>query len=409
VKLPNNEIGISDILDYRECPQRHAFGMRRHVALPERLQLYAGETDEAPGSTNWTNAYGSAIHHAIHLVDKDGLSHSAAIAEVMVEYGTYLEPGDLQLLGEDLRLFERRRPLGVTLVASEAEMRVPLFVTDDGAQIYFRFKLDVLQRLIANPLIFLHRDYKSSRWRRTDAEVHKSEQMWAYNWGIHELYPECTTLLQTYDQLKFGEVQTTKNDQQRDEIKAWLIANVKIILADEVYKPKQNDFCRYCALIVTCRETHRATAYWRGRMAVLAPLTKEGRKIKVEFAEEGDELERIIRDELPKMQQTRKHLELVEELLKDLLTQMDDVERDRLGWRLKDRKARAIAPEGLRELHEAMGDTFYDLVTLPITRLEEMTGKPKRGEPVPPLLQIARDWTTEETGGTNIERIDWSS
>ncbi len=401
-------IGISDIKDFRECPQRFAYGMRRHVALPEHMQLYVGETDEAPGATNWTNAFGSAIHHAIHLVDKDGLTHEAAIAATMTTYGAYLEPSDLQLLREDLAQFETRRPMGVDIVASEAEMKVPLFVYK-GQQIWFRFKLDVLYRMQSAPDVFLHRDYKSSRWQRTPAEVHKDVQMWAYNLAIVELYPECRLLLQTYDQLKFGELQTTKNDVQRAEMKQWLIQMVTIIMEDDTYRPKANDFCRYCEMVVTCRETRRSTRYWRGRLAVLAPMTTEGRKVKVEFAEEGDELEAIIRDELPLMMRTRKHIELVEQLLKDTIEGLSQSDRDRLGWVVKDRKKRAISPEGLRELHAVLGDTFYSLITLPITKLEELVGKPKKGEPVPIELQVARDWTTEETGGTSVAPAKWAN
>jgi hypothetical protein len=43
LKLPSNEIGISDILGYRDCAQRMAFGMRRHVELPERFAVFEGE------------------------------------------------------------------------------------------------------------------------------------------------------------------------------------------------------------------------------------------------------------------------------------------------------------------------------------------------------------------------------
>lgn len=402
MKLPNNEIGISDILDYRECPQRHAFSMRRHVELPARLQLQPGEKDDPPEHTNWTNAYGSAIHEAIHLVENQHISHEQAVQGAMQRYGTYLEPGDLELLRADLDIYERRRPLGVTLVGSEMELRVPLFVHPEHGQIYFRFRIDVLHRLIANPSVFLHRDYKSSKWRKTPKEVHSDLQMWAYNWAIHEWYPECRTLHQTYDQLRYGEVPTTKNDQQRAMMKRWLIDNVRTIIEDETYKPQLNDFCRYCALVVTCREPRRATDWTRAKLAVLAPMTKEGRKVRVEFAVEGDELEQFVRDELPGMIRTRKHIEHVEKLLKELLITMPEEERERLGWRVTDRRSRTISADGLRELHQQMGDGFYQLVSLPISKLEDLVGKPGKGEEAPPELEIARRWTLEDVSGTNV-------
>jgi hypothetical protein len=393
-KLPNNSIGISDILDYRECPQRHAWSMRRHWPLPERLQLEPNELDVAPEKTNWTNAYGSAVHDCIHEVEQ-GRTHKEAIEIAMQRYGTYLEPGDITMLREDLQTYERRRPLGVTLVGSEMELRVPLFV-HEGEQIYFRFRLDVLQRLISNPGVFVHRDYKSSKWRKTPAEVHSDLQLWAYNWAIHEFFPECQHLVQTYDQLRYGEEKTTKNDEQRAAMKQWLIDNVRIILADDTYKPKVNDFCRYCPMIVTCREPRRAVRYWRGRLHVLAPMTKEGRKVKVEFFEEGEELEQVIRDELPAMIQTRKHIEHVEELLKDDIANMPEEERQRLGWKVSERKTRRVATPGVRELHEAMGDRFYEMVPVSLSRVQEFAGKGSTE------LEIAARWATEEVSGRNI-------
>lgn len=407
-KLPNNSIGVSDILAYRACPQRHAFSMRRHYELPERLQLEPGERDEPPESTNWTNAYGSAIHEAISLVER-GATHEDAIDAALRLYAIYLTPEDITLLREDLKTYERRHPQNAELVAAEQDMRVPLFVTDEGERIYFRFKLDVLFRLKDHPDVFIHRDYKSSAHRKTEAEVHSDPQMWSYNWGIHELWPECRQLFQEYDQLRFGVEKTTKNAAQRLEVKQWLIDQVKVILADETYKPHINDFCRWCPMIVTCRETRRATSYWRGRLGILAPMRKDGRKVKLELLAESEEIEDIIEHELPKMQQVRKHLQKVEDELKSLIGEMSLEERERLGWRLRDRHSKTITPDGLRELHAMLGDSFYHLINLPMTRLEEFVGKPKKGDSVAPELQLARDWSVEDVTGslltqTNVTR-----
>lgn len=385
-------VGISDILGWRECPARFALGMRRHIELPPHLQLEPGERDEPPESTNWTNAYGSAIHMAIHLVDVDGLSHQRAIETVVARYGPWLEPAHIELLAEDLKVFEKRRPLGVTLVAAEQDVKVPLFVADNGQQIYFRFKLDVLHKLISNPSIFLHRDYKSTAWPKSQKEIHDDPQLWSYNFGIHERYPECKRLLQTWDGLRFGEIRTSKNDAQRAQIRTWLIEQVKAIMADDVYKPKINDWCRYCPMVVTCRETKRATSYWRGRLAVTAPMSKEGRAVRVALAEDGDEIDRIIRDELPKMQQVRKHIELVESTLKDIIKQMPLEDRERLGWALQPKTRKTLAPEGLKVVHALLGDVFYELVSLPTKSIDEYFGKPKKGQPLSEELTSVRQY-----------------
>jgi len=395
-------IGISDIIQHRTCPQRFAYGMRRHVELPPHIQITPNERDEPPESTNWTNVAGSAAHLAIHEVDVNAVSHDEAISRAMREYGAWLTPEDVAQLREDLTIFETRRPHGVTLVCAEQDMRVPLFIDDGGHQVYFRFKVDVLSRLIASPDVFLHRDYKTSKWRKTDAEVHKDVQLWAYNWGLHEAFPEIRHLLQTYDQLRFGEVPTTKNEAQRAQIKDWLIEQVKFIQADTVYKPKRNEWCRYCPMVVTCRETYRATKAARAELAITAPLTREGRKVKVALAVEGDELEALIRDELPTLIAVRKHIAHVEEELKRIIGTMPEQERARLGWKVTDRTTKTITTPGLRALHELIGDAFYDLVSLSMTAVETEFGKPKRGEPLSPELEAVRAWTVEATSGVNV-------
>lgn len=386
-------IGISDVLAYRDCPERFAWGMRRHVG------------DEPPEATNGSNVYGSTIHEVINQIEL-GATHEDAIATALQEFGTYLTPQDISLLREDVEQYERRHPSPDEweLVSAERDMRVPLFV-HEGQQIFFRFRLDVLFRNRVHRDVFLHRDYKSTAHNKTAAEVHADPQMWAYAWAIHELWPECRQLFQEMDLLKFGVQRTTKNAQQRAEMKQWLVANVKTILDDDKLAPKLNQWCAYCPMVATCKEPRRATRTTRAKLAISAPMRKDGRKIRVEFLDDADEMERIIRDELPMMREVRKHIEHVEKALKEVLEGMTDEERERLGWRISERRSKTLTPEGLRELHALLGDSFYELVNLPITRLEEFVGKPKKGEPKAKELELAERMATESVSATSLVSI----
>lgn len=398
MKLPGNAIGISDLLDWRECPQRMEHGMRRHATLPD------GNKDEPPGHTNWTNAYGSAIHHAIHLVETAKLNNSDAIDLTWAIYGGYLDPEHLALLKEDLDHYRGDTPLGMELVAAEVDARVPLMVID-GVQHYFRFKLDALYRRIADPTFFYHRDYKSSAHRKTQQEVDKDLQMWSYNWGIFMLYPEIKSLLQSYEQLKFGNLTTSKNREQRAEMREWLERTVRAVLADEKMEPKQNDWCPWCPLVATCDQTIRATKFWKGRLAVLAPKTQVGRKTMIKFGDEADDLEYMLKEVLPEMIRTRKHLDAAEKALKELLGEMASEERRELGWRLADRKTKSLTPEGMRVMHEAMGDSFYEVISLSTSAVEKLVGKPAKGEPVPRQLELLREVQLEKVGSTTVEQL----
>src|SRR3954451_24221611 len=157
MRLPRNEIGISDIIAYRECGQRMSWGMRRHMDLPERFAAFTGERDEPPESTNWTNAYGSAVHVALAAVEHDDASDEEAIDAAWAEYGRYLDPEDLELMRADIEKFRvRSQPQGYRVIAIEQEMRIPLFV-HNGEQIYFRFKVDALYQHLQNDGLFLSR------------------------------------------------------------------------------------------------------------------------------------------------------------------------------------------------------------------------------------------------------------
>lgn len=393
--LPDNAVGISDVKDYRECPARMQNNMRRHKTLPD------GTRDEPPESRNWTNAYGSAIHDAISYVENEDLSNKQAVEKAWKDWGPFLDPEDLALLHQDLDKYRGDTPLGMRLVAAEVDVKVPLFVLD-GVQYYFRFKLDALYQMIAEPSVFFHRDYKSSKWPKSDKEVHEDWQMSAYNWGIHELYPECSRLVQSYEQLRHGNILTSRNDLQREQIRDWLVENVKAIIADGEHRPKINDFCRYCPLIMECSETERATHYWRGTLAVLAPMTKVGRKTKLEFADDGDEVERLISNVLPRAIAVRKHLEHFEKELKALLETMPSSERERLGWKTEDRKTRKVTPEGLQRIHEAVGPVFYNLVSLTKRNVDLWIGKPKKGVPLTPELASIRAEELESVSQTLV-------
>ena len=388
------EIGISDILAWRECPTRAEFQVRRWT-----------EGGDPPGSTNWTNAYGSAIHKAIHLVTTQDLSNDEAIDAVWGEFGGYLDPEHLGLLHDDINCYRAGIPIGFELVAAEANRRVPLF-THEGRMVYFRFMIDALYRRTDDHTVFYARDYKSSAHRKTQKEVDEDIQMWAYSYAVFSLYPECRSLLQAYEQLKFGTLKTGKSDLQRRQMRAWLIKTVKAMLADTTMEAKQNQFCPYCPLVITCDQTKRSTRYWRGMLAVMAPLTKEGRKVKVAFQAEGDELEQMMRDELPKMMQTRKHIEAVERELKTLIQSLPSEERERLGWRVSDRKSKVIEPDGLRAVHSAMGAAFYETISMSRTAVDHVIGKPKKGEALTPEQQAIKDVELERVSSSTVVHDD---
>lgn len=347
--------------------------MRRHSPLPERFALYPGEKDDPPEAESYATAYGTAVHMAIQIVDETNCSDDDAIDAAFSAYQHYLEPDDIPRMRADLVTWHQRRVEGFRLVGTELEFRIPLFKWE-GRWIYFRGRIDVLYQHLKNPSYFFSRDYKTSRWPRSEEEVHKDIQQWGYNFAIHEKFPECKTLIQVYDQLRFGEIPTRKNDLQRQTIKDWLILQVKAILRDEILKPTANDMCQYCPLLMDCRVTHMSTDFWKNRLAALAPEKKVGRKIVVSLTE-GLGFETYT-EMLPKVKLVSKTMERFIAKVEEVLKEMPSDERERHGFELsKPRKLDKWSTDAKRHIYAELGDDFFQIVRLTKTDINAFFGE----------------------------------
>lgn len=378
------QIGISDMLAWRACATRMEFGMRRH-----------DEGGEAPESWSPANAYGSACHYAIELVDK-GMSDEEAVQAAFAQFRQWLDPGDIGMLHHDLQTYRSRDPKGVRTLVSEEDWSFPLFTHPVVGVVWFRFKLDRLYQRLDTPNRLIHLDYKTSKWIKSRKEVDADLQLWSYNVGIHEvvadLYPELEDvhLDQIYDQLRAGQEPTRKNAAQRAEMKRWMIAVVSAMIEDDELAPTYNQFCPWCPLKMDCPVVRdELTDYALARIAALAPrkpkIKKDGGESKVLGPPELDpaRLGEYV-TELPKIKRARQTLEKFEEILRETLKEVPVAElagytssEAPQGYKVTRRDRKKFTPEGLRLAHETMGDEFYDVVGLSAEALERHYGGDK--------------------------------
>lgn len=383
MKIPSNQVGISDINTYRDCPVRFEYAIRRWT-----------EGSEPPERKHPDIMYGSAIHHAIHLMEAEVLPMEEAVQRAFDEFAGYLDPEDMRRLEDDLATYMRRDYKGVRTIANETEVRVPLFVVG-GETIHFRAKLDRVYERVAQPGSFIHIDYKSSKWRKTEQEVHEDIQMWAYNMAIFEWWPECERLTQVYDQLMYGAVPTRKSAAQRAQMKTWLKRQVRAILNNTNPEPKFNQWCPYCALLPDCPEPKRTAEFAAARIAGLAPPDPESGKLVLD-----PDLMDVYVSELPELKTAKKAIEEFEKAVTKALQDMPEAVRAYHGYRLKGgRKMDAWTPEAMRIAHEALGDDFYALVKMTKTRAKEYLGGDK--EKLEQLLNLAE----KEAGKPSLEKL----
>lgn len=398
MELPGDSIGISDILTYRECERRLSWDLRRHTGAGVQSDESRPELQVA--GAIWARGYGSAIHEAIAALE-DGFDEDTAIQKAWKLWGRYLEPSDLDLLRKDLETYRTRDFPNVKTVVSEEDSKIPLFDWN-GRTIYFRFKLDRLYERLDHAGTFVHVDYKSSKWIKSRVEVHNDLQLWAYNFGIHELFPECDRLVQIYDQLRAGQVPTRKSPEQREQMREWLVKNITTILEDDRVQDdgllpfSYNDWCAWCPILESCKVVNHLTEYAATRIAALAPVEQEGRR-KVMRLEESR-----IEEYVAEYDKARKAIGVLERFrdgVGDMLKKAPDERRAELGFELRGRGSTVFEQDAIERLHEELGPRFFEVVKITKTALEENL----REEPE--LLEFCLGLGTKVEGGGVLQRV----
>lgn len=355
--LPDDSIGISDIIDWQECPRRMSYKMQRHTD---------GEPPEA--AVNWTKRFGSAFHDGVEHIEASNCTDDEAIQFLMANGHRWMQPEDMENLKADFATYRTREPLGVRTVWNEHELRVPLFV-HEGRMIYFRGRIDRLYQSLSDPSVYYHRDYKASNWPKTQDEVDDDPQMESYNFAIFETLPQIGTLVQTYDQLHFGEIEVKqKTDQDRERRRQWLITSIKAILEDDEFGPdgllvpEFNRWCRFCPIMESCAVIPKLSRYALAEIASVAPAVKEGRSTVVKL---DPDLFDIYIEQLEQAMLAQGVLERYVETVKAHLAQMPKHEREAAGFALRTRSFDVFSVDALKAAHQILGDErFYRAISL---------------------------------------------
>jgi hypothetical protein len=355
--LPESAVGPTDIQAYRDCPRRFAFGMRRHTE--------AGEHPEAQGPST---AYGSAVHRALEIAESSDATDVEAVQAAFDEYAKWLDPPDLERLRTDLRTYRERDYLGVRTVAVETELRVPLFA-HDGTMIHLRTRIDRLYQRLDNPAVFIHVDYKSSRWPKSQQEVDEDRQLWLTNLIVHEVYPECETLVQAYDQLNYGVLTTRKSEAQRGLVRDWAIHQITTILGDDELPAKKNRWCPWCPIMESCPIVPELTAYALAEVATLAPPEKVGRKTVLNL---DPDLYEVYVEALEDVNLAQKVLKRFDDSVRGVVKELPDARQRELGFETRPRTRTNWPPEALRAAHEVLGEDFYEVVGLTKTAVQRL-------------------------------------
>jgi hypothetical protein len=372
------EIGISDILAWRDCATRAKFGRRRL------------EGREAPESWSPANAYGSAIHDCIAALD-DGQTPEEAALAAMGRFKAWLEPADLSLLHDDLEKYQAREALGVRTLLNEGEVSILLFVHPTAGAVWLRGRIDRLYQDLNDPAVLTHLDWKSGKWPKSYEEVAEDLQLWTYNLLIVEwmadLYPEVENvrLMQIMDQLRYGQVPTQKSEAQRAEIRRWLVTAITAMIADEEESPTFNQWCPWCPLKMDCPVVQFELTEWATtRIETLMPREEKRNKDGALSKRQGpvvldtDRIDEFV-ELLPDVHRAAQVLGTFEEEVRSVLKQMPETELARLGKRKVERSRRVFTTEAKRQIIELVGlPTALMLFDVSISGVERFYGEHSR-------------------------------
>lgn len=261
MKLPGNSLGISDAKQFEECPMLFYENMKRHSGV---------EPAEYTGYS-YPLAFGNALHEAAELVvANDGEAYlDDAVEHAWTRWGRHLPAESYEELRDDIKTVIDRSGVAdnLELIAVEKDMKVSVFVgesdekkqmlDEEHVEYFYRFKIDALYRDRNDPGHFIIRDFKTVRRRRSQAEVDEDMQLTAYDFGIREMLGnEVTKVTIWYDQVKFQELFTSREEHDRQMFKGWITARIREILDVPVEAvantPKLNEYCSWCPLLETC-------------------------------------------------------------------------------------------------------------------------------------------------------------
>jgi hypothetical protein len=169
-------------------------------------------------------------------------------------------------------------------------------------------------------------------------------------------------------------------------------------------RPHYNQWCAYCPILESCPVVEHLTEWALTRIAELQPMRPKLKK----DGSEGKRKEAVpleasrlpdYADVMDKVAIARGVLKRFDESVRDLVRDLPEQRQRELRFELRTRRNSNFTPEAAKQLHDGLGERFYELVTVGKTRLEEQLGDD------PDALNWALGLAVEEEGTPAVFRI----
>lgn len=264
MKLPENSLGISDAIQFHECPKLFLRNMSRHTRSE-------GALDETMiGGHSEILAYGSCVHDAALIIaENPEIYLDDAVDQAWKKWAAWLSPERHAELREDAAVVQQRSieaMENLELVCAEQELKVPIFVgrgeeggldEEEGIWYYYRFRIDALYRRKDDPTHYVIRDFKTTRRQKFQSDIDEDMQFTAYDYGVREAFGKNVNQVTIwYDQLKHGEIFSSRTERDRIKFQEYIESTIKAVLDTPVEVVAEtyhlNEWCSWCPLLDSC-------------------------------------------------------------------------------------------------------------------------------------------------------------
>jgi RecB family exonuclease len=304
-------------------------------------------------------AYGSLFHRALYLMDEEQLTPEQALERV---WPVRMDPAFWAEARRDLTAYLERGASPTDrygTIAVEQELSAHLYDDEDFGPVWIRAILDWLGVDLDAPGVLHAVDYKTNRHPPSVADVRGDIQLKiqhlvvrenAARYGMHD-----PRVVMHLDAVKWREVEVSYTQEEIEDLRTWLIAVVRAILRDDEALPVLNPGCGWCPVRGDC------PAY-----TALPEVAEQARGMLAML--DGDEARLAWRSKANKVRL------LLAKAVEDVDKTFERRARENGGLRVGDTEW-AVETDwateiDMRRLHEAMGESFYDVASTSKTRVE---------------------------------------
>lgn len=312
------------------------------------------------GERSYALAYGGMFHEILFRMEEDGLNPDEALEQC---FPAWMPPEAWVEARDDLTAYLERGASPTDRFATlsvENELDALLYVDEEYGPTHLRGFVDWMGVDLDEPTTLHIVDYKTNRFPPRVDDVRGDVQLKAYHWLAmqHREKYGIRRVVVHLDAVKWREIEVAYTEQEIEDWHSWCVAVVRKMWRDTEGKPVANPGCAFCPVREDCPEFIGLPAVGSDLSQGLKGLEDPERKL-----------------------QWRDAANKVRLLLEKAVKSIDDEFRQRAEgegglvvgdtrWTMETEWSNEF---DLIQLHEVLGDRFYEVVSTSQSRLETLT------------------------------------